>query len=93
MGFFSNLFGGSKDAGPSVAATETFEGVLIEATPMPEGGQFRLAATLSKEIDGERREHSLIRADLFQSKDEAARMAVQKAQQVIKEQGDQLFRT
>ena len=93
MRFFSNLFGGSKEpAAPSVAATETIEGVTVEATPMPEGGQFRLAARLSKEIDGETREHQLIRADLFQSRDEAASMAMQKARQVIAEQGDGLFR-
>ena len=92
MGFFSKLFGGSSEpAAPSVAATETIDGVRVEATPMPEGGQFRLAAKLSKEIDGATREHTLIRADLFQSRDEAARMAIQKARQVIAEQGDRLF--
>ena len=93
MGFFSNLFGGGS-SGPKaapVAATETIEGVLVEATPMPEGGQFRLAARLTKEIGGETREHTLIRADLFQSREEAASMAMQKARQVIREQGDRLF--
>ena len=92
MGFFSNLFGGGSSASsPKVEATETIDGVLVEATPMPEGQQYRLAATLSKEIGGERREHQLIRADLFASKDEAARMAIAKAKQVIGEQGDRLF--
>ena len=91
MGFLSKLFGGGSDPTPKVAATETIEGVLVEATPMPEGQQYRLAATLSKEIGGERREHQLIRADLFQSRDEAARMAITKARQVIAEQGDRLF--
>ena len=92
MGFFSNLFGGSREpTAAKVEATETIDGVLVEATPMPEGSQYRLAATLSKQIDGERREHRLIRADLFASKDEAARMAIAKARQVIAEQGDRLF--
>ena len=92
MGFFSKLFGGGNDAAePAPAAEETIDGVRVVATPMPEGGQFRLAATLSKEIGGEMREHRLIRADLFQSRDEAARMAIQKAGQVIREQGDRLF--
>ena len=92
MGFFSKLFGGSSEpAAPSVAATEMIDGVTVEATPMPEGGQFRLAARLSKEVDGELREHALIRADLFQSREEAASMAIRKARQVIAEQGERLF--
>ena len=93
MGFFSNLFGGgSKEPkAAAVAQTETIEGVLVEATPMPEGGQFRLAARLSKDSGGETKEHTLIRADLFQTREEAARMAMQKARQVIAEQGDRLF--
>ena len=93
MSFLKRLFGGgsSEPAAPSVAREETVEGVRVQATPMPEGGQFRLAATLSKEIGGEVKEHRLIRADLFQSRDEAANMAMQKARQVIAEQGDRLF--
>ena len=93
MGFFSNLFGGSKEpAAPTVVAEETIEGVHVAASPLPEGGQYRLRAILTKEIDGETREHTLIRADVFQSADEAAKMALTKARQVIAEQGDRLFR-
>ena len=92
MSFLKRLFGGSTaSADPAPAAEEVIEGVRVVATPMPEGGQFRLAATLSKEIGGETREHRLVRADLFQSRDEAARMAIRKAEQVIAEQGDRLF--
>ena len=91
MGFLSRLFGAGSGAEPTPAAEEIVEGVRVIATPMPEGGQFRLAATLSKEIGGEMREHRLIRADLFQTRDEAASMAVAKARQVIAEQGDRLF--
>ena len=94
MSFLKRLFGGgsSEPKAPAVAREEMIEGVRVQATPMPEGGQFRLAATLSKEIGGEMKEHQLIRADLFQSRDEAANMAMQKARQVIAEQGDALFR-
>ena len=93
MGFLSKLFGGSGEGSgePAPAAQETIEGVHVLATPMKEGGQYRLAATLRKEIGGETREHRLIRADLFQSREEAASMAIAKARQVIKEQGDRLF--
>lgn len=93
MSFLKRLFGGSSaPAGPKVAAEETYEGFHIAATPMPEGGQYRLAANLSKNVDGEERTHRLIRADLFTSEDEAATFAIRKAKQMIDEQGERLFR-
>ena len=93
MSFLRRLFGGG-GSGPGKAAvvdTETYEGFTIEAAPMPEGGQYRLAATISKTVDGEVRTHQLIRADLFSSKDEAASFAIRKARLVIDEQGERLF--
>lgn len=93
MSFLKRLFGGSSaPAVPKVAAEETYEGFHIAATPMPEGGQYRLAANLSKNVDGEERTHRLIRADLFTSEDEAATFAIRKAKQMIDEQGERLFR-
>jgi len=94
MSFLKKLFGGggSSDAGAATPVEETeYEGFAIAATPMKEGGQFRLCATVSKEISGERKEHTLIRADLFTSKDEAAKFAIRKAKQMIDEQGERLF--
>ena len=96
MSFFRKLFGGgggsSEPAAPRVAASETYEGFAIAAAPMPEGGQFRLAATITKSVDGEERVHRLIRADMFTSDDEAAQAALRKARQVVDEQGEAMFR-
>lgn len=93
MSFLKRLFGGGKHAGNGAADTPTteHEGYTIRATPISEGGQFRLAAVISKVIDGEVKEHRLIRADLFTSADEAAETAIRKARQVIAEQGDRMF--
>ncbi|MCB8838616.1 HlyU family transcriptional regulator [Aurantimonas sp. VKM B-3413] len=95
MSFLKKLFGGGNASGaspePKVAAEEFYKGFTIQATPMKEGGQYRLAATISKEIGGDTKSHKLVRADLFQSADEAARFALTKAQQVIDEQGDALL--
>ena len=92
MSFLKKLFGGSSEPRiPSVAAEETYKDFHIAATPMPEGGQYRLAATLTKTVGGEERSHRLIRADLFQSEDEAASFAIRKAKQMIDEQGERLF--
>ena len=105
MSFFRKLFGlGPKEGkggngasgewsgngGKPVEAVE-HEGYTIIATPIKEGGQYRLCGTISKEIDGEPHEHRLIRADLFSSPDECTQFTVRKAKQVIKEQGDAMF--
>ena len=94
MSFLKKLFG--RGAGASASfdaplATEEHEGFTIEVTPMKDGGQFRLAGTISKEIDGEVKTHKLIRADMFQSTEDCAKFTIIKAKQVIKEQGDGLF--
>lgn len=96
MSFLKKLFGGKASGGASASwdvpvAEEEHEGFTIAATPMKEGGQFRLAGTISKQIDGELKTHRLIRADLFTSSDECADACMRKAKQVIKEQGDLLF--
>ena len=43
------------------------------------------------DVDGEVREHRLIRADTFQDVDTAASASIAKAKQMIDEQGAQLF--
>ena len=92
MSFLKKLFGGSSEPkSPKVAAEETYQGFHIAATPIPEGGQYRLAADVSKQVEGEDRTHRLIRADLFTSDDEAATFAIRKAKQMIDEQGERLF--
>lgn len=93
MSFFKKLFGGgtSGGGGPRHEAVD-HEGFSIQPEPIAEGGQFRLGATISKEIDGEILEHKLIRADLFPSEDQCVAFAIAKAKQVIKEQGDSMFR-
>ena len=96
MSFLKKLFGGSgqaadTDAEPKGTETRDHAGFTIKATPMPEGGQFRLAALIEKEVGGEVKTHRMIRADMFSSKDEATRFALKKAEQVIDQQGESIF--
>ena len=95
MSFLKKLFGGggASDQTPKVAARETYEGYVIEASPMPEGGQFRLRAFILESDAPDARRETVIRADLFGSADQAAQFAVMKAKQVIDEQGASLFRS
>ena len=89
MSLFSRLFGGG--AKPETPA-EMHEGFRIVPTPLAEGGTYRLSARIEKEIDGETRVHTLLRADTFQNAEEAARFSVLKARQVIDQMGEAIFR-
>lgn len=91
MSFLKKLFGGGSNE-PSAAASEMHEGYIITPAPMAESGQFRLCAEIRKEIDGEMKTHTLIRADMFSSADQAVEASVLKAKQVIREQGERMFR-
>jgi hypothetical protein len=97
MSFLKKLFGGGGSAKPEAAAApaaeESYREYLIQATPIRDGGQFRLAGTVSREIGGETKEHRFVRADMFQSADEAASGALRKGRQLIDEQGEGLFRS
>lgn len=89
MSILKKLFGGGAPPTPTV---EEYEGFRITPQTMKESGGYRLGARIEKDIDGKTRTHDLIRADTFQSADEADNAAIRKAKQVIDEQGDRLFR-
>ena len=91
MSFFKKLFGSGGDKQASGFAEANHEGCHILTTPMEEGGQYRVSALITKEIDGEMREHRLIRADMCSSQQEASDLALQKSRQVIDQRGDRIF--
>jgi hypothetical protein len=92
MSWLKKIFGGGEGAGvPSKGPAHEYKGFTIHATPIKEGGQWRLAGTISKEVGGAMKEHKFIRADLFSSKDEAGQFAVSKAQLIIDQSGDSIF--
>ena len=86
------LFGGSGGSGGGIRVDPVeHDGYLIHPAPIAESGQYRVCATITREIDGEMKEHRLIRADLLPSAEEATTVALRKARQVIAEQGDAIF--
>lgn len=89
MSFLKKFFGGG--SGPKEMPAEMHEGYIITPTPMSEGGQFRLCCEVRREVNGEMKSHTLIRADLFPSADQAAQASISKAKQMIKEQGERMF--
>ena len=90
MSLLSKLFGGGGSA-PKEVAPEAYNGFNIFSDPIREGGQFRVAARIEKEIGGELKTHELIRADLINNLEEATTASTNKAKQIIDEQGDRLF--
>src|SRR5258708_13955238 len=96
MSFLKKLFGGgggetSAPALPSVAKTLEHKGFTVAATPYKEGGQFQTCGVISKAVDGAPREHKFIRADRFQSLDEAVEFTIRKGCPIAAEQGDRPF--
>ncbi len=90
MSLWSRLFGGKQDE-PASARSEEHKGFRITAKPIREGGHYRIAARIEKEVAGVPRVHDLVRADTVASPDEAHALSLAKARQVIDEQGERLF--
>ncbi len=93
MSFWKSLFGGK--AGdvslPKVLRQIEHKGFTIEAAPYPEGGQYQVAGTVSRTVDGVRQEHRFIRADRFASSEDAAEVALMKGRQLVDQQGERMF--
>lgn len=95
MSFLKRLFGGggAADAPAAAAPAKQVEhnGFLISATPFKEGGQYQTCGVVSKEIDGEVKEHRFIRADRFAGLDDAVEVTLRKGVQLVDEQGERIF--
>ncbi|MBL1404652.1 MAG: hypothetical protein COC17_00345 [Hyphomicrobiales bacterium] len=91
MSFLKKLFGGgSRETKVTIEPIE-YKNCFIVPTPMRDGGQFRICGKITKVINGENKEHTLIRADTLPSLEQANEMTIRKAKQVIDEQGNRIF--
>ena len=88
MSLFSKLFGGGEKSAPEPV---TYKGFNIFPDLIAEGGKYRLSARIEKTIDGNHQTHKVIRADVFDSRDQAEEFSITKAKQVIDEQGEHIF--
>ena len=91
MSLFSKLFGGGSGGRSTEPEPVDHKGFRITPTLIPEGNRFRLSARIDKEVGGETKTHTLVRADVLDDRETAERVAIDKAKQVIEEQGDRLF--
>jgi hypothetical protein len=96
MSFLKKLFGlgssVSKEPNLASAPTQEHEGFTIRATPYEDGGRFQLCGIITKDVDGETKEHRFIRADKLSTMEDAVSMTFFKGRQIIDQMGDDLFR-
>jgi hypothetical protein len=96
MGLMDTLRGlfSSRPEGAAEAAGEPVEykGCTIRPAPEKQASGWNTAGVISKTFDDGLREHRFVRVDTHSSKDDAVAFSITKAQQIIDEQGDRLFR-
>jgi len=91
---FGKLFGGGSNGGEQAseqAEAVEYNGFSIAAAPLKEGSQYKTAGSISKELDGELKTVTFIRADNHTDRQSAITHSERKAQQIIDEQGDAMF--
>ncbi|WP_372886944.1 HlyU family transcriptional regulator [Shimia sp.] len=88
MSFFKKLFGQAPRPAPE---PEMHEGYRIFPEPVDEPGGFRVAARIEKEIGGEIKTHRMIRADTYAAPEIARQASIDKARQLIDQQGERIF--
>ena len=92
-GLFRNLFGGGAAAEvPAKAETPTeYNGYLIHPALRRQGSGWLIAGSITKAFPEGTREHQFIRADTFTDRADGVLFCIQKAKQIIDEQGDRIF--
>lgn len=92
--FIRRMFGsagGSRE--PETAAREHYQGFELLAIPRKDPAGWRVAGSILAHADGEERRHDFVRADTYPGRDTAAEVSLQKARQIVDEQGARLFET
>lgn len=91
MSFLKKLFGGGAAAPEKPAPTVEYKGYVIRATPVAEGGEWRVCGVILQEADGTVKEQVYHRADRMTSRDECVEITFQKGRQMIDDHRGRLF--
>ncbi len=91
MSWLSKLFGGGEAAAPAAVASTEYKGFRVMPQPIKADGGYRICAVIEGEVHGEAKSHTLIRADVLRDPDDAVEASVNKAKQLIDQQGLRLF--
>jgi hypothetical protein len=87
---WSRLMGGGQMAEAGGEIVE-YGGYRIRPTPFSRRGQYQTSGTIEKEVRGELMEHRFIRAEAHATRQAAIEFSIEKAKQLIDEQGERLF--
>lgn len=93
MSFLKKLFGGGIDPAPAPEAREDYKGFTLVAQPYKAEGQYQVAGSIQKEIDGTVKTHAFVRADRFATREDASSIALMKGRQMVDQLGDGIFRS
>ncbi|WP_297482910.1 HlyU family transcriptional regulator [uncultured Photobacterium sp.] len=91
MGLFSWLFGKKATTETTIEPIE-YNGYLIYPEPQKEGGQFRIAGRICKQINDTIQTHYFIRSDILPSRVDAETFMLKKAQMFIDQTGERMFK-
>ncbi|ETI59196.1 HlyU family transcriptional regulator [Marinomonas profundimaris] len=94
MGILSGLkglFSGGESTPEKAEETVEYKGFSIVPAPMKDGGQFRVAASITKGEGEEQKTHKFIRSDLMPNRDECIEITLRKAKLTIDQLGDNIF--
>lgn len=92
-GFLKRLFGSpaNQNEPPVGEPDEVYQGIEVFALPVKEGGQWRIAGTLKRTVDGETVERRFMRADLLPDEASAKSATLGKARLIIDQNGASLW--
>src|SRR5690625_5086957 len=96
VSFLSRLFGARSSrqtAGSDRSESEPVEykGLMIQAAPERQDGQWRVAGVITKREAGSEMTRLFQRADTFPSHEDAAAFTITKGKQIIDQRGPDLF--
>jgi hypothetical protein len=92
MDALRNLFRSGGVAGEVAAQAVDYHDYRITPAPQRQASGWNTAGVITKTFDDGVKEHRFIRVDTHASKDDAVAFSITKAQQIIDEQGDRIFR-
>ncbi len=92
MGFFSKLFGSDKKRSDEKQVEPVeYKGFLIYQEAQAESGQYRVAGRITKQVDGELKQHLFVRSDVLPSEQDANELMLSKAKMFIEQMHGKIF--
>jgi hypothetical protein len=95
-GWLGRLFGGgakaeADDGRPNESKAVDYNGFRIVPAPRRQAGGWLTGGVISKEIGGEVRQSTFVRADVLSSREDAEEHSIHKGRRIVDEQGESLF--